>query len=157
MRFGRAWNEIVVTLRDGDLLSNAESQDLQFGRLCDGAFFGVDELPLLPCFLTSPAFVANASFWRGASRARYGCFAPALQQARDLTAWLFVQLRISRFEKRGELLEVMERRPSQSSTRRRARMAPASSGSAARTPRCRAAARVHRPRAPRSTRMASCG
>ena len=29
VRFGRAWNEIVVTLRDGDLLSNAESQDLQ--------------------------------------------------------------------------------------------------------------------------------
>ena len=66
----------------------------------------VDELKL--SIYSHGAFVANASFWRGASRARYGCFAPALQQARDLTAWLFVQLRISRFEKRGELLAVME-------------------------------------------------
>ena len=80
--FGRAWNEIVISLRDGDMLSDAEVANLCFRFLADAPVFGVPEYVVYPSMLTSPVFTLLVA--RGVFRtprpsnpaARPGCDPP---------------------------------------------------------------------------------
>ena len=107
-RFGGAWNTVVDSLRDCDVLSDTECRELRFGCISDAEFFGAvsPQYVLLPCMLTSPVYVASAM---GLLRHRsYPCFQLAVTQVRDLTAWLCVRLGVACAEERDELLQVFE-------------------------------------------------
>ena len=103
--FGRAWNEIVISLRDGDLLSDAEVTNLCFRFLADEPTFGVPEYVIYPSMLTSPVFTLLVA--RGVFRTSYPSFARTLRQTRDLTVWLLVTLGAVRMGERQQLVSAL--------------------------------------------------
>ena len=103
--FGRAWNEIVISLRDGDLLSDAEVANLCFRFLADEPVFGVPEYVVYPSMLTSPVFTLLVA--RGVFGTSYPSFARTLRQTRDLTVWLLVTLGAVRMGERQQLVTTL--------------------------------------------------
>jgi len=103
--FGRAWNEIVISLRDGDLLSDAEVTNLCFRFLADETTFGVPEYVIYPSMLSSPVFTLLVA--RGVFRTSYPSFARTLRQTRDLTVWLLITLGAVRVGERQQLVSAL--------------------------------------------------
>ena len=104
-RFARAWNVLVQSLHERDLLSRQERSTLRFSHLHSESalsFFGVAEYTIMPTMLLSPVFAPV--LWQASSRARYPLFSRAMLQARDLSCWLIVTLGLAPFDRRLELL-----------------------------------------------------
>ena len=117
--YARAWNAIVIALRDADQLSNVERSELLFGHITgDDAskFFGVPEYVIFPTFVTSPVLTAGAIPLQARARAwQFGStqFAdPAvtrtLIQTRDLLLFLAVKIGVVSHESREAAMVAMD-------------------------------------------------
>ena len=108
--FGRAWNEIVHTLRGYDLVSDAELGDLLFrfiGGTSARAFFGVGEYVLYPPMLSSPVYTSRVV--HGSFTSTYPHFHRALRQLRDVLCFLLVQVGVVDAAQARELVQVLTR------------------------------------------------
>ncbi|KAL3933773.1 MAG: hypothetical protein SGPRY_000137 [Prymnesium sp.] len=95
-RWARVWNEIVRNLRERDLLSNLERDELLFFMLREpehAAFFGTPEYIVFPSMMTAPVFYT--SLWR------HGL------SVRDLLAWLLISLGLVEEGKRATLVATL--------------------------------------------------
>ena len=90
-RFAQAWNSVVLALRRGDLVSDAERDALCFHALsgADAAdFLGIREdevYVIFPTMLSSPCF--SSVGLRHAASSSYPSVARSLLQMRDLFGW----------------------------------------------------------------------
>ena len=102
----QVWNSIVLSLRQSDLLSDIERDDLLFhvlrGEECQSILKlpEGDEYAVWPVMLTSPCFCAAAL--KG-DAAGYPSLQRSLLQAHDLTVWLLRALGIVQDGDVGEL------------------------------------------------------
>ncbi|KAK3232630.1 hypothetical protein CYMTET_57021 [Cymbomonas tetramitiformis] len=105
LRFALAWNEIIERLRTNDLLSNEEHDSMRYEIVDVGEdpavkdFFEGLEYAVYPNLLSSPVFCASAL--ESADISHYPSKAIIMAQAKDLTVFLLVQLRVVRFEDRN--------------------------------------------------------
>ncbi|KAL3933698.1 MAG: hypothetical protein SGPRY_000173 [Prymnesium sp.] len=104
--FGNVWNAIVESLRNRDLLSNSERDELRFLTLDKPehtVFFSVPQYMVLPAMLTAPFFSASRGKSLVApSGTSYTAFRPAIIQMRDLNTYLLVAMGIVKFDDRNK-------------------------------------------------------
>ena len=103
----RSWNEIVMSLRDCDLLTDAERDDMLFSSLQGQQvqeFFGVPEYIIFPTMISSPVFDSKA--WTSELR-HFRPAEPSMQQSCDLVCWLLVALGLTDAKDRDLLRDVL--------------------------------------------------
>jgi len=109
-RFAHLWNQVVHKLREGDLLSDKERDELLFvildpqGPYKDFWGPGRQHYVIYPCLLTSPVFCSTA-LDSGASL--YHPRRQVMEQMRDLTVWFLVTIGVTKYDKRSQLSEML--------------------------------------------------